>query len=1299
MLRRKIISILIAFIMIIPVMSIAAQSSAVAHSHPDLLSSYIEDNPSNDPPWRKFFLQNDPIDGPEEPKVLDCRSGTCVTADQRESILQNEADSPDLLGIYILAFDSVVDGDGDLSYYENPTIDAIVSASIDAPEKEAIVLIDLNGYGNTYIMQIRDGAVTIHFGLPNSLGELQYNLREYDMTDGEQLGGFLRWVRTTYPTDIKKTLTYVGNNTYLMPETDIANLQPSANNSAPSYWRTDPIYTDQTPEGVISPYDMATALARGTENGTYPIQVLDLTYGFSASIETFYEMSDLRVGQTQPYAEMMVGSAIAIDFVPYMLGSAFAAFDTGDDSATLANKLIETYDDVLNDIDYSDGNNDVEHPRILVAVDSKYVPQLKRALDEVAYWIVSDWDRDVLLASYMSAAKYDTDICEPDGLLASPDALVDVRAFMQSLLMNYYGTSMGIVNTSSSVLGLLPKVVVGQTATAGTPWQVENAGYWEFPGVGISQFMPLMFDTYQGAQSTLSTLPFQYGFYTDVVAAENPSPYRFVQGATFGVGWHDVLNKFWEEYDVETVFCMASLSVIDQYDVTTPTPTPTDTLTETPTATGTTPAPLATATSTETPIATDTATAAPTATDTATPTPTDTATAAPTATDTATPTPTPTGTETAIPTSTATATPTPTITATAPPTTTPTPTITATTPPTATPTNTATATTPPTAMPTNTATATPTVTPTNAATTQTATATATATSTTFSEPCNVTNPPTRRTRARASFYSTFLPILIGEGQSGAVGTPTPVSISTSFPSNEYLPPIRLLSHRLPTENGTGRTSNILPGDSVFMIKFDSGFALETSYTIFVTDDCVPTILRDDGVAPDEVAGDGIYSADSSLTSDELAAVEISNDPIGRLPNIIDHDKELMIRDLATINDFGDMTRPGRSFDLCDGVSSNTPAGNPDGVWAFKTLIMNIAGTTDEAIAADFVEDWWRTWEGNQTVAGISDVAAPRPVVDSQILSQWARTSDGKLDLDRAPFRLLAIVPRLDLRRTPTDVIRGSAGEFRFVWGVLNPVNCTHEPFTVIFEYGIPASTLTQIKAWATDIHSLHGLSGESYNQRLEEISTRITGLGVAPFKPNGSAINQIRTNEFLTNPWQLREFVLDEAASGALKPLKLTTVKQTPRDGLNNSAELATFINDNEKDLIWVDPLTGLPAPFHQIPDAMIGVKSDESFSGFWNAGGILNSEARHQLSLNTCSGCHTGETETVFTMIKPRPRGTAAELAGFLQGINVVDPAPGVTTVRRFNDLERRAQDLDFLLKATRYELSVFQGLISREH
>ena len=75
----------------------------------------------------------------------------------------------------------------------------------------------------------------------------------------------------------------------------------------------------------------------------------------------------------------------------------------------------------------------------------------------------------------------------------------------------------------------------------------------------------------------------------------------------------------------------------------------------------------------------------------------------------------------------------------------------------------------------------------------------------------------------------------------------------------------------------------------------------------------------------------------------------------------------------------------------------------------------------------------------------------------------------------------------------------------------------------------------------------------------------------------------------------------------------------------------------------------------------------------FWNAPGINNPEARHKFSLNTCNGCHGGETQTGFLQVQPRGLGQESSLSGFLLGETVIDPVTG--NPRQLNELKRRRE------------------------
>ena len=78
--------------------------------------------------------------------------------------------------------------------------------------------------------------------------------------------------------------------------------------------------------------------------------------------------------------------------------------------------------------------------------------------------------------------------------------------------------------------------------------------------------------------------------------------------------------------------------------------------------------------------------------------------------------------------------------------------------------------------------------------------------------------------------------------------------------------------------------------------------------------------------------------------------------------------------------------------------------------------------------------------------------------------------------------------------------------------------------------------------------------------------------------------------------------------------------------------------------------------------------------------------------------GKNCRETNTQFVHIDPeRPAGFPARLSRFLTGGEVDDPTDP-STLRNFNELERRAQDLDALISLPR-AVQAFREAPSRTH
>jgi hypothetical protein len=334
-----------------------------------------------------------------------------------------------------------------------------------------------------------------------------------------------------------------------------------------------------------------------------------------------------------------------------------------------------------------------------------------------------------------------------------------------------------------------------------------------------------------------------------------------------------------------------------------------------------------------------------------------------------------------------------------------------------------------------------------------------------------------------------------------------------------------------------------------------------------------------------------------------------------------------------------------------------------GAWTFGHLLEQLSPSAADAPAA--AEAMFRSFASPQTINGFS--VEPRPGMESSLLKPWPRSEDGELDLARAPMRLLAIAHRLDL----VDLERGRAGEGRFVYGVLDESGASLL-FTVILEYLLPARSEAERRDWARAVHALQAapFPSDAYNQALQTLTERYTARDAMPEPAHGSALLRIRTNENAlgrNGQWEMREFHLS-SRTGGLEPAPLA---QTPDASFNGSARLARFIDANEASIL---------RETHEVPATL----DDTPFQAgalinrldYWQTTGITSSELRHKFSLNTCDGCHGGETATSFFQVFPRNAGTQSQLSSFLTGEVSRDPSTGKD--RTYNELARRRQLLE---------------------
>jgi hypothetical protein len=326
----------------------------------------------------------------------------------------------------------------------------------------------------------------------------------------------------------------------------------------------------------------------------------------------------------------------------------------------------------------------------------------------------------------------------------------------------------------------------------------------------------------------------------------------------------------------------------------------------------------------------------------------------------------------------------------------------------------------------------------------------------------------------------------------------------------------------------------------------------------------------------------------------------------------------------------------------------------NGPWSFRFLMEQMAPLGMDP--ADFVEAWLNEFTSppppnQKTVNGFP--------VDNRFISVpllfWPRLPNGKLDLAQSPFRLLAIVNRTDLHKT-------SNGEGRFVFGFFEP-SAGGRPFTVIFEYGLPAvdpvtqQPLTR-KSWVNKFHTLASKTfGTDYNPALQAVTDLFTRRNTSPSRPNGSSVNQVRSNEIFmsqfTTVWQAREFHLSAGLSGGLK---LGTTANTPDDsahlaGTPTNLALTNYLNTEG---------TKIRVGYASVPPGIIGGQSTENF--IWDTfAAPVDPNVRRAFAGATCSGCHFSENFNLniggFYLIQPfgemGPDGTG-HLSNFVKQIEI---------------------------------------------
>jgi len=261
-----------------------------------------------------------------------------------------------------------------------------------------------------------------------------------------------------------------------------------------------------------------------------------------------------------------------------------------------------------------------------------------------------------------------------------------------------------------------------------------------------------------------------------------------------------------------------------------------------------------------------------------------------------------------------------------------------------------------------------------------------------------------------------------------------------------------------------------------------------------------------------------------------------------------------------------------------------------------------------------IQNWLNQWHQDTLPSGVPTLAR------STAVFQWYWPD---LTPETAPFILSAIVFRPDLASNYSE------GELRFVYNLIDSVGRA-EDFSIIFEFQLPR--YNQL-FWKDELHQLSTLDfGPTFNTKLIQLLSMASNEGA-----------RLRTNDFVLAPtWDLREFSINEN----LGSIEQVALPQTPDISWNETSDLRqSLINwiEENKDSI-LSGLWTLPKKF----STGNALTASEGF--IWLPDADLDKNLRHKFSLQTCNGCHSGETKTRFTHIEPRAWKTKPHLSNFLQ-------------------------------------------------
>ena len=329
----------------------------------------------------------------------------------------------------------------------------------------------------------------------------------------------------------------------------------------------------------------------------------------------------------------------------------------------------------------------------------------------------------------------------------------------------------------------------------------------------------------------------------------------------------------------------------------------------------------------------------------------------------------------------------------------------------------------------------------------------------------------------------------------------------------------------------------------------------------------------------------------------------------------------------------------------------------DAPLSFRSQMQWLSASTRDPLA--FVRSWFDQWlTANATAPELPEVAA-RPGAGRVLIDSWLGGSDAAApdagyvprftpSWADAPFVLIAIVNRVDLASAACD---GFAGELRYIYSALDVASGEPLDMTVIVE--IPYPTLRPAAEWARAWQDIGELPpGASYASGIEELAREVQSEA-DPLRV------RVRTNEIALGSraapgWEMREFhtrIIDAELALSQVPLE-----STPRADADPAALAAHVIQRSDE--ILQGPVA-LPM------ELRAGAAAIPTPDFSWSVLGVSD-RLRRAFSVETCNGCHGGDTPTLpFRHVAPgRTRTSRAQLSRFLY-----DPEAQSDELRRRTD------------------------------